>query len=204
MGARFAELMGTSLPSAFVARPLTPIRPEVRRILFVGRLAEEKNIPKVIEVARARPELQVSIAGDGPLKQLVADAAADTPNIDYLGWVARSEIIDVVDDHDLMLLPSQVESFGTVALEAMARGRLVLVSDACGITEWPQLVPGLFTIGPNESVAAAVDRVAGLPFAERQDKAAWAHRAARELHETNVQDWIDWLLSNGRAYAETD
>lgn len=197
MGADSPELMGTSVPLDFLARPLVPLRPAAERILFAGRLAEEKNVPQVIELARERPSLAVSIAGDGPMKESVVRAAAEIPNLEYLGWVARGSLIDTYDSHDILLLPSQVESFGTVALEGMARGRPVIVSGACGIAEWPDLEKALFQIGSDESLLQAVDRVVALPSGVRAEKGRMAHAAARDLNEWNLETWIERLQGGG-------
>lgn len=193
MGAENAELIGTSVPSEFLARPLAPLSPTPQRVLFAGRLAEEKNVDRVVELARARPQLQVSIAGDGPMQAFVAEAAASTPNLDYMGWVPRERLIDVIDAHDALVLPSKVESFGTVALEALARGRLVILSGSCGISEWPQFEECLFYIGDDESLAQAVDRVLALPQETRANVGRLAHEAARDLNEWNLSTWIDRL-----------
>lgn len=193
MGAVDAQLMGTSVPSEFLSRPLKAVAPEASRLLFAGRLAEEKNVPDIIELARVRPGLEISIAGDGPLKDDVVRAADELSNLDYLGWVDRDRIIDVYDAHDLLLLPSKVESFGTVALEGMARGRPVIVSAACGIAEWPELERGLFEIGSGESLPEAVDRVLALPPKVLAETGKRAHEAARDLNEWNLTTWIDRL-----------
>ncbi len=201
MGAVDAELMGTSVPREFLARPLQPLAPDTSRLLFAGRLAEEKNVPDIVELARARPGLAISIAGDGPLKDDVVRAADELPNLTYLGWVDRDRIIDVYDAHDLLLLPSKVESFGTVALEGMARGRPVVVSEACGIAEWPELERGLFKIGSDESLVGAVDRVLALPQTVRAETAQRAHEAARDLNDWNLSTWIDRLNAGRRGSA---
>lgn len=193
MGATSAQLMGTSVARDFLERPLAPIDASARRILFAGRLAEEKNVAHVVDVARQRPDIAVSIAGDGPLRADIESAAAELGNLTYLGWVPRERLIDAIDDHDMMLLPSQVESFGTVALEGMARGRPVIVSGACGIAEWPQLEQALYCIRPEETVVQAVDRVRSLPENDRAERSALAHRAARELNEWNLDTWIERL-----------
>lgn len=193
LGAPSAQLAGTPVHAEFLTRPLTPLAPRPRRVLFAGRLAEEKNVDKVVELARLRPGLDVSIAGDGPMKQFVLDAAAELPNLTYLGWVSRNQLIDVFDAHDALLLPSRVESFGTVALEALARGRLVILSGSCGIVDWPQFDGCLFHIGADETVSQAVDRVFGLPQDVRERYGRDAHRAARDLNEWNLTTWIDHL-----------
>jgi glycosyltransferase involved in cell wall biosynthesis len=193
MGADSAHLIGTSVPREFLTRPFVPLSPTPGRILFAGRLAEEKNVHKVLELARARPALQVSIAGDGPMRQAVLDAASRTDNLNYLGWVSRDRLIDVFDEHDALLLPSRVESFGTVALEALSRGRPVILSGSCGIAEWPQFDNCLFHIGDDETVAQAVDRVFSLPHVVRAGISQEARRAARDLNDWNLATWIDRL-----------
>jgi len=193
LGARSAELMGTSVARDFLDRPLVPLDPGARRILFAGRLAEEKNVPLIIDVARQRPDLEVSIAGDGPMRGLVEDAARELANLRYLGWVSRSSLVDVLDASDMLLLPSQVESFGTVALEGMARGRPVVVSAACGIADWPELERALFRVNEGESVVDAVDRIRALPAEIRAARARQAHRAAVALNLWNLDTWIERL-----------
>jgi len=193
LGARGARLMGTSVPREFLDRPLAAPAPEVRRLLFAGRLAEEKNLPAVLDAAERLPGLRVSIAGDGPMRPAVAAAAAWLPNLDYLGWVPRERLIETLDAHDMLLLPSRVESFGTVALEGMARGRPVIVSGDCGIAEWPELEGGLFRIGADESVVQAVTRACAAAPAVRAEMGRQAHLAARRLNDWNLRTWIGWL-----------
>ncbi len=204
MGASRVELMGTSVARDFLERPLTPLEPTVRRVLFAGRLAAEKNVPLVIEVARKRPDLEVSIAGDGPMRAEIEAAAAVLPNLRYLGWVPRERIAATIDAHDVLLLPSKVESFGTVALEGMARGRPVIVSDDCGIAEWPELAKGLICIRSGETVLQAMDRIVAMPAEERAHIAAQARSAACDLNDWNLDTWIQRLQPDQNAPADGD
>ncbi len=193
LGARGTQLMGTSVPRVLLDRPLAAPAAEVQSLLFAGRLAEEKNLPAVLDVAERLPGLRVSIAGDGPMRSFVAAAAARLPNLDYLGWVPRERLVDTLDAHDMLLLPSRVESFGTVALEGMARGRPVIVSGDCGIAEWPELEAGLFRIGEDESVVQAVMRACAVAPGVRAEMGRRAHLAARRLNDWNLRTWIGWL-----------
>ncbi len=195
LGAVSPQLMGTSVALEFVQRPIVPNPAGPLRILFAGRLAEEKNLPAVIELARARPGISISIAGDGPLRSLVESAAASLDNLRYLGWVSRTDLIATIDRHDFLLLPSSVESFGTVALESMARGRPPVVSAACGIAEWRDLSAGLFTIGSDESIADAIDRIAALSADERARRSAAARHAALALNDANLNGWLELLAT---------
>jgi glycosyltransferase involved in cell wall biosynthesis len=83
-----------------------------------------------------------------------------------------------------------VESFGTIALEAMARARAVLVSPACGILSWELLNRGLFTIRDDEHLADALERVRDLDPALRERKARIAREAAFEINRRNLDHWL--------------
>ena len=187
------ELMGTPIPKMFISTPLAPPVSEVKRVLYAGRLAAEKNLPAVIEAAGALPHLQFAIAGDGPCRAEVEAAAASLPNLQYLGWLGREAMLTEIDASDLLVLPSHVESFGTIAMEAMARSRPVLVSAQCGINEWQQLAPGLFRMGQDDSAATAIARVAALDKDILAAKARKAREGAMAVNRWNLEHWLQTL-----------
>jgi glycosyltransferase involved in cell wall biosynthesis len=108
-----------------------------------------------------------------------------------VGWVAREDVKAVIDGSDMMLLPSQVESFGTIALEAMARRRLVLVSVNCGIINWPDLRKGVLVIETGESLADAIQRVTDMEVSARLKKAEHAFNAAKTFNDFTIKQWTD-------------
>lgn len=193
IGAREVRLMGTFIPREFLHRPVEPLAPELSRVLFAGRLAPEKNVQAIIAAAEQLPELTFRIAGDGPLRGEVERRAAELANLHYLGWVTRDDVLPLLDDSDMLVLPSHVESFGTIALEGMARNRTVLVSARCGILDWQSLGQGLFRIGEDESLAAAIRRVAGLDHAIRGERARVGREAARQLNRWSLGTWLQTL-----------
>jgi glycosyltransferase involved in cell wall biosynthesis len=160
------------------------------RVLFAGRLAPEKNIDLIVEAARRLPEVEFLIAGDGPLRAWVHDQCRGLANLTQVGWVRRARIMDLIDSVDALILPSQVESFGTIALEAMARARTVLVSSACGILSWDLLARGLFPIRDDEHLADALERVRATDPAIRTRKARIARESAIEINRRNLDHWI--------------
>ena len=200
LGAKNVEIMGTLLPPAAL-KPERPIRDNVEHVLFAGRLAPEKRVQLVVDAARALPGIRFTIAGEGPLKDEINRQAAAIPNLGTLGWVSRQELLDAMDAADLLVLPSMVESFGTVALEAMARGRLALVSKNCGIVDWPNLVDNLFQIGAGETVADAIRRIAGLDAEYRREIAVTAREAALRLNHNSVVHWVNMLSDAKREAA---
>jgi len=198
LGAANVEVMGTLLPPAALAAS-TPLEPELSHVLFAGRLAPEKRVNLIVDAARELPDIQFTIAGDGPLKPEVEREAESLANLTSLGWVSRQQLLDAMDAADLLVLPSTVESFGTVALEAMSRERLTLVSRNCGIVDWPELADNLFTIGATETVAQAIRRIAALSGGERQRIAQGAREAALKLNESSIVHWLNMLSADQSA-----
>lgn len=194
-GARTVRLMGTPTPRVFVDRPRAPVPTQVESVLFVGRLAPEKELGQIIEVARRRPALRVRIAGDGPLRSEVARAARELPNLEAPGWVDRDRVLELLDAHDLVVLPSRYETFGSAAFEAMIRGRPTLVSPNCGITRWEGLSRGLFVMEEGEELVEAVDRVRELPAERRTEVVERGVREARAMLRATVENWLDVLAS---------
>ncbi len=135
------SLMGTPLDSLFLDHPVSKPREQLGSIFYGGRLAPEKNVTAILEAARQLPHLNFTIAGDGPLRRVIEAEAATLPNLDYLGLLQRTTMVNQIDAHDLVVLPSHLEAFGTVALEAMVRQRLVLVSGEVGSFPLAEPVP---------------------------------------------------------------
>lgn len=190
IGAQRVGLMGTPIPKRFLDREPVPNRPKLERILFAGRLAPEKNLALVVEAARRLPEMEFLVAGDGPLRPWLQEQCRGLPNLNQVGWVKRSRVLALIDSVDGLVLPSQVESFGTIALEAMARARTVLVSPACGILSWELLSRGLFQIRDGEHLADALSRLRDLDPALRERKAHIAREAAIEINRRNLDHWL--------------
>ncbi|GAB0148771.1 glycosyltransferase family 1 protein [Marichromatium sp. PS1] len=193
IGADRAALMATPIAKRFLDCPPRPVAPRLGRVLFAGRLAPEKNLESIVEAAQRLPEIEFLVAGDGPLRPWLEQRCAEHPNLRHLGWVRRGQIMALLDSVDALVLPSRVESFGTIALEAMARARTVVVSSACGILSWELLGRGLHAIGEDETLAEALARVRALDPALRERKAHLARAAAIEINRRNLQHWLSVL-----------
>lgn len=197
MGALETGLIGTPIAANFVNTPRIEYTGNFQKLLFAGRLAAEKNLDAILEAAARCPQLQFSIAGDGPLRAKVEEAAERLNNLHYLGWLDRDALREQIDAHDTLLLPSHFESFGTIALEAMARERLVLVSSGCGIGQWPSLRPGLFVSAEGEALHLALDRIRAMTPQQRRAQARKARDAALELNERCLEHWCQLLVQSG-------
>lgn len=67
-----------------------------------------------------------------------------------------------MDRSDMLVLPSHLETFGTVALEAAARRCLVRVSSRCGLLDWEDFSGSVLRMREDESLADAIARTCGL------------------------------------------
>lgn len=106
-------------------------------LLFVGRVAHEKNIGFLIEsldlALRLAPDLLLVIAGEGPalrsLRRLVASKSLEE-HVLFVGYLDRkSTLLDCYAAADAFVFASRTETQGLVLLEAMALG-LPVVSTA--------------------------------------------------------------------------
>ena len=160
--------------------------PGGRTVVAVGRLIEKKGFAYLVEAARSLPDVQVKIAGDGPLR---AELARDAPaNVELLGALGPDAIRELFEGADLLALPCVVaadgdrDSMPVVVKEALAMELPVVGSDEVGMPEmvreeWGKLVP------PRDAaaLAAAIEELLALPAAEREEMG----RRAREFVARN-------------------
>jgi len=195
LGADNVNIMGTFIPAEFLENPrkIRTYSSRTSTIMFVGRLAPEKNIQAVLHAAEMLPETQFVIAGTGPLREMVEGVARRLSNLSYVGWQSRKDILTLLDGTDLLVLPSLVESFGTVAVEAMARRCIVLLSSNCGLLEWPQLRRGVFVIRDNETLSTAIRRVTAIAPQFLVKKSEVALIAVEEFNRWSLDHWLKVL-----------
>ena len=114
-------------------------RPEERIITHISNLRPVKRIVDVIEIfCRIQKEMPAKLlmVGEGPEKEMAEEMCIAKGIEDKVLFLGNSNEIDkILCFSDLFLLPSEKESFGLAALEAMACGVPVISSNAGGLTE---------------------------------------------------------------------
>lgn len=105
-----------------------------RVVLYVGRLAPEKNLECLVRAAAALPEDAVLvIAGSGSLGPELQDLAVRLEvSAIFTGWLEGERLAAWYNLADVFVLPSLVEPFGAVVNDALAAGCFCLVSGRCG------------------------------------------------------------------------
>lgn len=134
-------------------------------ILAVSRLSHEKGLEYLFDAfARLkRPDLDLIIIGDGPLKKQLTEMCRRygiADNVIFLGDVRHEKLIAWYNAADLFCLPSLREGCPNVVIEALACGTPVVASHVGGI---PDLVTGpdcgyLIPPGDAEKLSRALEK----------------------------------------------
>ncbi|MGY4691252.1 glycosyltransferase family 4 protein [Salibacterium sp. K-3] len=111
---------------------LTGGRPEDKLLLYVGRLAPEKEIEKLRSVLEESDEFSLAIVGDGPHREPLEKHFEGTKTV-FTGFMHGEELAQAYASSDVFVFPSTTETLGLVILEAMASG-LPLVAARSGPT----------------------------------------------------------------------
>ncbi len=108
-------------------------------ITHISNLRKVKRIDNVIEIfdrILKNMPARLIIVGEGPEKKPMQQLCKEKGILDKVLFVGNSHEVDkILCFSDLFLLPSEHESFGLVALEAMACGVPVISSNAGGLSE---------------------------------------------------------------------
>lgn len=105
-----------------------------RRVLFPGRLTPKKGQTRVLGHLDA-DDLDVHLVGSRA-DEAYADAVLSAAPSTYHGFVSRERLAELYGSSDLAVVASYHENFGLTALEAVASGCVVVVTDACGFARF--------------------------------------------------------------------
>lgn len=105
-------------------------------LTYVGRLAPEKDVNTLLSVAKSIPSewnenIQWLIVGDGPLREELQREAPT--NMTFTGYLNGAPLAEIYSASDLFVFPSPTETFGNVALEALASGTPVIGANSGGV-----------------------------------------------------------------------
>lgn len=114
-------------------QPAFEKRVKVKQFLYVGQLVEKKNINLLIEYFNEHPELNLTVIGDGVLKEQLKASANN--NIVFLGAIDNDKLPQYYQEADVFILPSKIEPWGLVVEEALNNGTPVIVSSRVGCAQ---------------------------------------------------------------------
>jgi len=129
-------------------------------IASLGRLVWQKGfeyfLHAIPEILREIPDARFILVGDGPLRpelERLAVELGEGDKIIFAGY--RSDVRDVLAALDIVVIPSVLEGFPMITLEAMAMAKPIVAAKIDGITE--QITDGIngILIPPKDSSAIA-------------------------------------------------
>lgn len=155
-------------------------------VLYVGRLVRPKRVDVLIEamcrLEQARKDIALLIVGDGVEHQQLAEQAKGLKNVYFLGFRDRPDLPQYYAIADVFVVPSEIEPWGTVVVEALACGLPVIATRKVGAA-WDLIQEGTNgrVVPENDAAALAV----AIDRACQSDRAALGEKESREV----VADW---------------
>ncbi|MDQ1130468.1 glycosyltransferase family 4 protein [Microbacterium sp. SORGH_AS_0888] len=183
------------------------------RLLLVGRLSPRKGQDVVLQAMNDLHKkgiaTQLTLAGEvfpgyewyRDQLQLAAAALPAGTDCRFIGFVEDPS--SVLEDADIVLVPSRTEPFGTVAAEAMAAKRPVIVSAVDGLVEVVENgVTGLtFSAGDPIDLAAKISYLHQNPSVARSLAASgWLfvnESLSAQAYARNVQEALEIVQEGG-------
>ncbi len=175
-------------------------------VLYAGKLSRGKRVSDVIDAAalcRASGTLvELLIAGAGVLEQeLQNHAHAVGVPFHSLGFCNQSRMPSAYAASDVLVLASESETWGLVANEALACGKPVIVSDACGCATdlaADGTAGEVFPCGDVEALASSIQRLVRRPLSS-EAIVAKAARYSLEAAAAGILKAVRAMQTGGEA-----
>lgn len=160
-------------------------------LVCVGRLCPQKGqvlIPKAVAALRGEfPRLKVILVGDGESRHAIEASIAALHVGDMVvlwGWTANHDVLALLRQARVLLLPSYAEGLPIVIMEAMALGRPVISTRIAGI---PELVDDgcgwLFRAGDEDGLIAAIRAALNSSPSELAQRGKTGRARVERLHD---------------------
>ncbi|GGE27353.1 hypothetical protein GCM10011571_31960 [Marinithermofilum abyssi] len=173
-----------------------------RIILFVGRLVQEKGVQTLLDAApsilKDFPEAKFVIVGKGPMKPELESQARSLglgDKVLFTGFISDEERNRLLATATVAVFPSLYEPFGIVALEAMAAGIPVVVSDVGGLADVVEHERNGLKMYPGDAFSLALQVRSILSYPDRAQRLAEAGRK-----EVSRFDWHRIAEQTDRVY----
>lgn len=192
--------------SVFSDRPVEPL-PDERRLVFVGALEQYKNVDGLAAawrvVAPELPDATLVVVGKGSRHAVIEQLVADLPGrVEHYPELLPDGVAAAIDRSWALVLPSWPEGLGRVVLEAFARGRTAVATNAGGIRDIVTdghdgiLIPVADTAALADGMRSVLeDRelTVRLGTAARESYAKW-HQTAQDFARS-YRDLVDQVLA---------
>ncbi|MEO0629527.1 MAG: glycosyltransferase family 4 protein, partial [Planctomycetota bacterium] len=196
---------GVEIPDSVATRE--PIGGRPLRLLYAGRLEHRQK--RVLALASLSAELDrrriahtLTIVGDGPARDELADACQNLDSVTIAPPAGPDEIAKLLDAHDAFVLPSRFEGLSIAMLEALAHGCILVVAPSRSGTaqavlpgktgEIARVTPDADEPAVGIALADAVDALRRRDLAEMSER-CHAHAAEHFSIDAHITRWSELL-----------
>jgi glycosyltransferase involved in cell wall biosynthesis len=175
-----------------------PYDGEVPVVSFVGKFTDFKGIDVLLRAAAIYetelPGVRTLLVGHGQLWQEMHDLREELnlEGIYFLGHQPQPTVTRVYNIADVSIVPSRIEPFGLVAVEALACGTPVVATNAGGLPDFiNDKVGALVPLGDHQALAEAI--VAEIQAGSKQTKGRYAAQYALDGYSwpSQVKKMVD-------------
>lgn len=172
------------------------------RLLFAGRLAEEKGLRELAEAARLLARENVTaewqFVGDGPLRVWLQEQYSERglpAPVQFHGPCPPERVAELMQQANALVLPSHGETFGLVVAEALCSGLPVVVTRGTACAEFVTEGDGeLVEMHDAASLAAGIRRLLARPTDFNRQEIA--ERAGERFSAAAVAMWYAHLFED--------
>lgn len=160
------SVLNNMVDDTFFKTPLLENKFEKFSYLIIGKLIPIKGHKMLLnawkKLITKLPDSQLTIAGNGELKEELVNLAEElgvNENIQWMPSLGRKEVLKLIDEHQVIVSASKIETFGLTIAEAQSRGRPVVVTDSGGVKDVVTPEVGIVTDQDEDSLSEGLIEV---------------------------------------------
>ena len=174
-------------------------KPSPRRFVFIGTFNDRKSIVELIQTFNSiDKEYEFYIIGTGPFQNQIENLASTNNKIHLLGRLMPSQVRDVLNQVDVLILPSKLEGWGCVVNEALMSGCKVIVSNVVGsraLVDKDGVRGQIFkNCDWNELKSCIINDIDNFKAEDREKIIAWAQSISPSSEANYLLDIINFYL----------
>lgn len=160
-------------------------------LIYLGRLSHDKGCDVLIEAIKNIPDINLKIIGDGPernrLEQLAQTLGVNN-RVNFVGRLEPLECNELLNTAKVLVVPSRhEEGFGTVALEGLASGCRVVVSNGGGLPEAVGSTGFIFQMNNIGDIVECIKKALNSPITQTEIDAKKLHLKNNTFNEIAQQ-----------------